>query len=100
MREVDEGMSDCQLAFAGPHGIEMITFAGQPSTDDIAMWRGTTHTHVVQMIGGRYEVYDLTTLRQFVGNNYTIGIPVAVHDDVDAALMLAALTGSLTLLTK
>lgn len=96
----DVGMTLDQLAFAGPNGLEMVTFDGPPSTNDIAQWRGATHTHVVQLIGERFEVYDLNTLRQFVGSEYTIGLPVAVHDDVDAALMLAALTGSLTLLTK
>lgn len=98
--EREHGMTDRQLAFAGPNGIEMVSFNQQPSTNDIAQWKPGWATHVVQQISGRYEVYDLSTLRQFVGSEYTIGVPVAYHDDIDAALMLAALTGSLTLLTK
>jgi hypothetical protein len=90
------GLRDTELAFAGPNGIDVWAFGVQPTTADIAD-RNTKsahekYTHVVQKIGGVYEVYDLKTLNtQGMLNTWTIGLPIATHADPDVALMLAML---------
>jgi hypothetical protein len=38
-----------------------------------------------------YEVYDLKTLRNNKFTGWSIGIPIATHENVDAAIMSAVL---------
>lgn len=80
--------------------IDVWCYGYQPTTNDIAeraKRRGGTvvYTHAVQLIGNRFEVYDLSTLRRAVvgirSEDYTIGLPVAVNENLDAAIMAAML---------
>lgn len=43
---------------------------------------------MVQLIGDQFNVYDLRTLKRFLGGA-SIGIPVFATEDLDAALMFA-----------
>jgi hypothetical protein len=67
-------------------------FDRQPTTEDIVVYSSAGDTHVIQLIGDQYNVYDLTTLR-LTGTFWTIGIPVFVTEDYDAAIMWAMLNG-------
>lgn len=78
-------------------------FGYQPTTDDIAIrafgGMGTGYNRgvlvyalCVQKIGHIYEVYDLKTLKRTRNpGTWTIGLPVATHENVDAAIMAAVL---------
>lgn len=84
-----------ELAYIGPNGVEVWSFGNQPSTEDIAERHrrsATSHwTHVVQRLGDSYEVYALSSLRHHMGT-WTIGLPIHVGTDLDAAVMVAALS--------
>jgi hypothetical protein len=99
-----EGYDDVghhELAFIRRDGtIDIWCYGYQPSTNDMADRAtkvargqgGPSYTHCVQKIGNNYEVYDLSTLKKIkYGSDYTIGLPVATHHDVDAAIMMAVL---------
>jgi hypothetical protein len=71
----------------------------QPTTQDIgecqmgkygAKQHGK-YTLCVQKIGDVYEVYDLKTLTKNQFTGWSIGLPVATHENVDAAIMAAVL---------
>jgi hypothetical protein len=70
-------------------------FGYQPTTNDIADRQGSgKYTHCVQKIADKYEVYDLATLKKVMpwSDDWTIGLPIAVHADFDAAVMMAVLS--------
>jgi hypothetical protein len=93
-----DSLSHHELAFIRGDGtIDIWCFGYQPTTDDIASRanrKPKVYTHVVQKVGNLYEVYDLKTLRSqapWSTLGFTIGMPVATHEDVDAAIMTAVL---------
>lgn len=63
-------------------------FGFQPTTEDIAYFRAGQR-YCVQLIGESYEVYDLDTISKPKFLPVTIGLPVFVHEDPDAAIMWA-----------
>jgi hypothetical protein len=78
--------------------VDVWCYGHQPTTNDIA--DRATHQSLnrpryrfaVQLIAGRFEVYDLHTLKRVSwGTDYTIGLPVVTHENLDAALMAAVL---------
>ena len=72
--------------------IDIRCYGYQPRTDDFAeIPANKDYTYVVQKIGNIYEVYDLKTLRPGSPMGWTIGLPVAAHTDMDAAIMQALL---------
>jgi len=86
-----------ELAFIGRDGVDVWCFGHQPTTEDIVerarKRRVPPYTHVVQKIGDVFEVYDLATLRQSkLLATWTIGLPVATHEDADAAIMIALMS--------
>jgi hypothetical protein len=81
-----------ELVYVGPGGTTVSCFGYQPATGDIAHNRRKTDRFCVQLVGTEYEVYDLETLRKggyLHAYDYTIGLPVFVHSDPDAAIMWA-----------
>lgn len=79
--------------------IDVWCYGYQPTTNDIAEralyqpLKGYKYRFAVQLIGGRFEVYDLRTLKLAspFSRSYTIGLPVVTHENLDAALMAAVL---------
>lgn len=80
-----------QLAFYGDAGERIENFDFQPSTGAILISKQTGDRLVVQLVGNRFEVYDLHTLKLTITGS-TIGLPVAEHEDYDVAVMTALLT--------
>jgi hypothetical protein len=101
---VYEAFDHHELMMVKPDGTSDVWgFGYQPTTEDIAdrafggkgsgFNRGTlVYALCVQKIGHIYEVYDLKTLRRARNlGTWTIGLPVATHENVDAAIMAAVL---------
>lgn len=65
-----------------------ISFTSQPTTEDIAYNRRRSTRFIIQLIGGRFHVYDSRTIRR-EGFGWVCGLPVFVHDNYNAALMYA-----------
>ena len=80
-----------QLAFYSDAGERIENFDFQPSTSTIVLYRRENDRLVVQLIGNRFEVYDLRTIKLTITGS-TIGLPVAEHEDYDTAVMTALLT--------
>lgn len=81
-----------ELVFVGTEGTTVRCFGYQPATVDISESRRKHDRFCVQRVGHEHEVYDLETLKP--GNwmsayDCTIGLPVFVHRDRDAAIMWA-----------
>lgn len=96
------GMNHHELGMIREDGqIDVWCYGYQPTTNDIAERAMRVragkfkYTHAVQLIAGRFEVYDLSTLRRALpgtrSEDYTIGLPVVTHENLDAALMAAVL---------
>lgn len=84
-------ISHHELVFVGPGGSNTWCFGYQPTTDDIARTKKKADRYCIQKIGELYEVYDLTTLKPAAkwALTNTIGLPVFIHKDADAAIMWA-----------
>ena len=78
------------LAITEDGHIDTVECESQPTTDEIAMWTSPQERWIIQIVSGRYEVYDRKTLRNQMGT-YSIGLPKFAADDLDAAVMWALL---------
>jgi hypothetical protein len=80
-----------ELVFVGPAGTSTYCFGYQPRTEDIEGHRKKSDRYCIQLIGEQYEVYDLATLQRPIRGSgiVSIGYPVFVHTDPDAAIMWA-----------
>lgn len=80
-----------QLAFYGDAGERIENFDFQPPSSIFLLYHRENDRLVVQLVGNRFEVYDLRTIKLTITGS-TIGLPVAEHEDYDTAVMTALLT--------
>lgn len=87
------------MMLRGDGSYDVWCYGYQPTTQDIgerqmgkygAKEKGE-YTLCVQRVGNAYEVYDLKTLTRNRFTGWSIGLPIATHENVDAAIMSAVL---------
>lgn len=89
-------MTRNDLAYVHEQGwIEWLNFRHQPTTHDILNHMHEHDRYAIQLIGGQFNVYDLKTLKRFMGDA-SIGMPVFVTEDYDAALTWAVMQVSIS----
>jgi hypothetical protein len=90
-REEDLPVDELDLVYIGRDFPRYVRFHGQPMTDHIRLWAESGDRYCIQKVDGRFEVYDMDTLKNTI-TGVTIGLPKFVSEDFNAAIMWALMS--------